>query len=139
MAQAYSGPLPQPTPETKPFWEAAKRHILLFQRCNACATAFFYPRPLCPHCLARDVAWVEACGRGRLHTFVISHHPPRNFPIPAPYVIGVVELAEGVRLLSQIVGVAPDPAQLRCDMPVEVVFEDLTDQIALPKFRPAEA
>jgi uncharacterized OB-fold protein len=128
MADAYTGPIPKPTPETLPFWEAAKRRTLLIQRCDDCATHYFYPRPMCPSCLSRRVRWVEASGRGRLHTFVINHRPPRNFPVAA--------LEEGARMMSHVVDVDPDPAALRCDMPLEVVFEDITEQITLPKFRP---
>jgi len=135
MASTYSGPVPKPTPETRPFWEAAKQRKLLIQRCGDCGQHYFYPRPLCPHCLSRNVEWVTASGRGRLHTFVINHRPPRGFPPDTPIILGIIELEEGPRLMSNIVGVAPDPAKLRCDMAVEVVFEDLTDDITLPKFR----
>ncbi len=136
MSSTYTGPVPKVTPETRPFWEAAKRRRLVVQRCQDCNRCYFYPRPLCPVCLSRDVRWEEVSGRGRLHTFVINHRPPRNFPTTEPYVIGIVELDEGPRLMSHIVEVEPSPAIVRCDMPVEVVFEDLTDEIALPKFRP---
>jgi uncharacterized OB-fold protein len=136
MADAYPGPIPTPTPETQPFWEAAKRHVLSIQRCDDCQQYYFYPRPLCPHCLSRAVSWVPVSGRGRLHTFVINYRPPRKFPTQDPIIIGIVELDEGPRLLTNIVGIAADPAQLRCDLPVEVVFEDITDEITLPKFRP---
>jgi uncharacterized OB-fold protein len=136
MATPASGPIPKPTPETRPFWEAAKRRKLVIQRCSDCGRHYFYPRPLCPHCWSRNVQWVECSGRGRLHTFVINQRPPRNFPAAGPFVIGIVELEEGARLLTNIVGVAPDPQAVRCDMPVEVVFEDVSDAIALPKFRP---
>ena len=140
MADAYTGPIPRPTPETKPFWDAAKQHILRIQRCGDCAQHYFYPRPLCPHCLSRNVAWVDCSGRGRLHTFVINHRPPRGFPAQGgPYVIGIVELDEGARMLSNIVEVEPDPAHVRCDMPVEVVFDDITDTVTLPKFRPVRS
>ena len=136
MAQPYSGPLPKPTPETQPFWDAAKQHRLVIQTCDDCHTPYFYPRPLCPACLSRRVRWIEASGRALLHTFVINHRPPRGFPIAAPFVIGMVELEEGPRLMSHIVGVDPDPTKLRCDLPLEVVFEDLTPEITVPKFRP---
>jgi uncharacterized OB-fold protein len=136
MADAYSGPVPKPTPETQRFWEAAKKHVLLIQRCADCGLHYFYPRPLCPHCLSRAVGWVQASGRGRLHTFVINHRPPRKFPTQAPIIIAIVELEEGPRMMTNIVGVAADPEKLRCDMPVEVVFEDITGEITLPKFRP---
>ena len=136
MTELYSGPIPKPTPETRPFWEAAKQRRLMIQRCGDCRQHYFYPRPLCPRCLSRNVAWVEVSGRGRLHTFVINHRLPRGFPASGPIIIGIVELDEGPRLMTNIVGVDPDPARLRCDMPVAVVFEDITDDIALPKFRP---
>jgi uncharacterized OB-fold protein len=136
MADAYPGPVPKPTPETQPFWDAAKRHELLIQRCDGCGNHYFYPRPLCPHCLSRMVRWVTVSGRGRLHTFVINHRPPRKFPTQDPFVIGIVELEEGPRLMTNIVGIAPDPTKLQCDLPVEVVFEDITAEITLPKFRP---
>lgn len=135
-AANYSGPIPKPTPETKPFWEATKQRRLRIQRCRDCAQHYFYPRPLCPHCLSRNVEWVDASGRGKLHTFVINHRPPRGFPATGPFVIGIVELAEGPKMMTNIVGIAPDPKLLRCDMPVEVVFEDITDEITLPKFKP---
>jgi len=137
MSSLYPGPIPKPTPETKAFWEATKEHRLLVQRCRDCQQYYFYPRPLCVHCLSRNVEWRQVSGRGRVHTFVINHRPPRNYPLPAPYVIGIVELDEGPRMLSNIVGVQADPQHVRCDMPVEVVFEDITDEISLPRFRPA--
>jgi len=139
MARTYSGPVPKPTPETQPFWEAARRHVLMVQRCTQCRQFFFYPRPLCPQCLSRNVEWVAVSGRGRLHTFTINYRPSRHFPGAEPIVIGIVELDEGPRLLSTIVGLPPDPAQIRCDTPLEVVFEDLTAEISLPKFRPRGA
>ena len=135
----YTGPIPKPTPETAKFWEAAKQGVLLIERCRDCGKHYFYPRPLCPQCLSRDVEWVEVSGRGVLHTFVINYRPARNFPAKGPYILGIVELAEGPRMMTNIVGVDPDPKKLRCDMPVEVVFEPITDEITLPKFRPVEA
>ena len=134
----YSGPIPKPTPETANFWQAAKQGVLLIQHCRDCGRNYFYPRPLCPNCLSRAVEWIEASGRGVLHTFVINHRPARGFPAKGPYVIGIVELAEGPRMMSNIVGVDPDPKKLRCDMPVEVVFEQITEEITLPKFRLVE-
>lgn len=135
MAEDYPGPIPKPTPETQPYWDAAKRHVLMIQRCNGCGQHYFYPRPLCPHCFSRDVQWVEVSGKGRLHTYTINYRPPRKFPTQSPVIIAVIELAEGPRLMSNIIGTDADPAQLRCDAPVEVVFEDITPEITLPKFR----
>ena len=133
----YSGPLPVPTPETRPFWEAARRHELCVQRCRACGNHFFYPRAACPHCLADDLEWRRVSGRGTLHTFTVVHRGQRGFPLPAPYVIAIVELAEGPRLMTNLIGIEPDPAKIRIGLPVEVVFEDVSAEIALPRFRPA--
>jgi uncharacterized OB-fold protein len=133
----YSGPLPVPTPETRPFWEAAHRHELTLPRCRACGAYVFYPRAACPHCLSADLEWCRLSGRGTLHTFTVVHRGLKNFPLAAPYVIAIVELAEGPRLMTNLIGIEPDPARLRVGMPVEVVFEDVTPEVTLPRFRPA--
>ena len=133
----YSGPLPVPTPETRPFWEAARRHELRLQRCSGCAQYVFYPRALCPHCFGADLEWQRMSGRGTLHTFTVVHRGARGFPLGPPYVLAIVELAEGPRLMTNLVGVEPDPARLRIGMAVEVTFEDVTPEVALPRFRPA--
>ena len=86
----YTGPLPVPTPETRSFWEATRRHELLLQRCRACGRHHFYPRGACPHCLSADLEWRRVSGRGSLHTFTIVHRGARNFPLPSPYVLAVV-------------------------------------------------
>ena len=133
----YGGWIPVPTPESKPFWEGARRRELRIQYCTACSQYFFYPRPVCAHCMSRAVEWRTVSGRGRLHTFTVNFRARKGAPFPGPFVIAIVELEEGPRLMSNLVGVDPDPAKLRCDMPVEVVFEDITDEITLPRFRPA--
>lgn len=137
MDTEYKAPLPSPTPEAKPFWDALKEHRLDIQRCRACKTAYFYPRNVCPSCLSGDVEWFTASGRGKLHTYSIVYRPLKNPPLPAPYVLAVVELAEGPRMMTNLVGVDADPAKLRCDMPVVIDYADVTREITLPRFRPA--
>ncbi len=136
MAETSRVLLPKPTPETRPFWDSAKAGRLVLPFCDDCARFFFYPRPFCPRCFSGRVRWQAASGRGRLHTFVIHHRPPRNLRLPTPCVIGIVELEEGVRLMANIVGVPADPGHLRCEMPLVAEFEDAGDDIALPRFRP---
>ncbi len=137
MSQShYAAALPRPTPDSQPFWDALRQHELHLQRCQACGQAFFYPRNVCPHCLSSDLAWFRSSGRGRLHTFVIAYTAPRNPPLEVPYVIAMVELEEGPRLMTNLVGVEPDPKQIRCEMPVEIEFVDVTDEFTLPRFRP---
>lgn len=132
----YTGALPTPTPETKPYWDALKEHRLLIQRCKECQRAYFYPRPFCPQCFSFNVEWFEASGRGKLYSFVINHRPAPGFG-PEPYVIAVVELDEGPRMMTNLIDVEPDPDKISCDMPVRIVYEDVTTEITLPKFRPA--
>lgn len=129
-------PVPVATPETRHYWEGTAAGELRLQRCRACARAYFPPQPCCPRCTGDDVEVVVASGRGTLHSYVIAHRAPPGFEVPR--VIAVVELAEGPRLLTNIVGVAPDPAALPLDLPVEVTFE-VVDEVALPVFRPVGA
>jgi uncharacterized OB-fold protein len=129
--------LPEPTPETREFWEGAQRGELRIQRCNACGRAYFFPRPFCPYCSSKDVEWFTASGRGKLYSYVINHRPAYGFQDWVPYVIAVVELEEGPRMMTNIIGVEPTPENLAVDMPVEVSFEKQDDRITLPLFRPA--
>ena len=136
MTEGYSGALPQPTPETLPFWEGTHVHRLMLPWCTTCGKPHFYPRALCPFCLSDALEWRQASGRGRLYSFVINHKPARGFT--APYVIAVVDLDEGVRMLSNLVLPGPPlPEALAIDMPLEVVFDDVADSVTLPRFRPA--
>src|SRR5437867_4722181 len=132
-------PLPTPiTPESRPYWEGARDGKLMIPKCRACGKPFMYPRVACPFCASRDIGWVQATGRGRLFSFEIAHQIlNKAFKVKTPVVLAMVELEEGPRILSNLVGIAPDPRQIRCDMPVEVCFEKLTDEISLPMFRPA--
>lgn len=129
-----SAPLPQPTELTRPFWAAAREHRLLIQRCKACAEHCFYPRPLCPHCGEEALEWVEASGRGTLYSYTVARRPTsRAFTDRVPYVIAIVELEEGPHMTTNIV--ESDPESLRVGDPVEAVFEDVADEIALVYFR----
>jgi uncharacterized OB-fold protein len=132
----YTRPLPKATPETQPFWDGLKEHELRVMHCTACDLTYLYPRPHCPRCLSDKTEWRKASGRGKLHTFGINHRPARGFE-GGPYVIAVVELDEGPRLMSNLVDVEQDPSKLQIDMPLEIVYDDVTDEVTLPKFRPA--
>jgi uncharacterized OB-fold protein len=131
-----TSPLPRPqpaaTPETKHFWDGTAEGELRLQRCRACESTYFPPQPHCPRCGSDDVDIVNSSGRGFLYSYVISHLSAAGFE--APYVIGVVELEEGPRLLTNIVDVPPDPEQLPLDLPVEVVYKAV-GEVTLPLFR----
>ena len=126
---------PQPTPETRHFWEGAKSGELRLQRCDACQHTYFPPRPFCPACASREVSVFRASGRAILHSYVISHRPAPGF-VP-PYSIAVVELEEGPRMMTNIVGCPQTPEALVLDMPLAVRFEQIDDEISLPLFAPA--
>ena len=131
-AKPPAKPIPRPAPESLPFWEGAKVQRLLLPRCNACSQFWFPPAQRCPHCLAADFAWRETSGKGRIYSFVVFHrvyHPA--FEADVPYVVAIVELDEGPRILSNIVGTLPDA--VRCDARVAVTFDTLGD-VTIPKF-----
>jgi uncharacterized OB-fold protein len=132
-------PIPQPTPETLPYWESCKRHELVIQRCRDCSKYYFYPRPYCPNCMSANTEWTKVSGRGTLHTYVINQRPAPGFENDAPYVIAIVKLAEGPHLMTNIVDVEPKPENLSVGLEVEVTFDDVSETISVPKFRPVRS
>ncbi len=127
-------PYPVPNPDNAPFWDACARGELRLQRCQQCGAWRHHPRPMCPQCGSTASEWARASGRGVVHTFTIVHGPTLPaFQERLPYNIVAVALDEGVYMVSNLVD-CPVEA-IRIGMPVEVVFEPLTDTIALPKFR----
>ena len=131
----YLKPIPVPSEDSQPFWATAKKHELCLQRCGTCGSFRFPPAPVCPECTALGGEWTKLKGRGKVFSFVVFHRAfHKSFEKDVPYAVALVELEEGLRLITNIVGVALD--QLRCDMPVEVVFEDVSPECTLPKFKP---
>jgi uncharacterized OB-fold protein len=128
-------PLPIVNPWARPFWDGANHGRLMIQRCDDCHRHVFYPRVACPYCFSERLAWVQAAGRGTVYSYtVVYNNAPSAFAPDVPYVVAVIHLTEGVRMLSNIVQCDLDG--LRCDMPVEVTFERLNEEFTLPKFRP---
>jgi uncharacterized OB-fold protein len=132
-------PIPKSTPETEEFWAGARRGELRIQRCRTCGKAYFFPRPFCPNCSSKDVEWFTASGKGKLYSYVIAHRAAYGFEDYAPYAIAVVQLDEGPRMMTNITGVEVTPENLPIDMPVEVTWEKLDDDITIPLFRPVGA
>jgi uncharacterized OB-fold protein len=125
-----------PSPDAAPFWEACERRELRLPYCLRCERSFWYPRPLCPHCGSRAIEWRRASGRGRLHAFCIQHHTPlAELRDAVPFVTALVELEEGPRMMSFLVGVEPDPAAIRCELPLRVDFAALHDGRLAPVWR----
>lgn len=129
--------LPSPTPETRHFWEGCQAGELRLQRCRACAKSYFPPRPFCPHCAARDVEIYKASGKATLESYIINHRPRPDMGTE-PHSIAIVTLAEGPRMMTNIIGCPQTPEALVLDMALQVVFEPQTDEITLPYFKPAE-
>jgi uncharacterized protein len=128
------GLAPTPTPETEPFWTAARQGRLSIQQCDNCGRFYFYPRPFCRYCGSEDVHWRDVSGKARLISYVINHRPLP--PASAePQVIALVELAEGPRLLTQLLMANPTPERLPLDAALTVEFEPRGDQWSVPVFR----
>lgn len=125
---------PEPTPETRHFWEGARQGELRLQRCDACAKVYFPPRPFCPACGDRAVSVFAATGGATLYSYVIHHRPAPGFT--PPYAIAVVTLDEGPRMMTNIVGCPQTPEALVLDMRLQVQFTPMDDEISLPLFRP---
>ena len=136
-APEYKKPLPHPTELSRPFWEGTRQGKLLVQHCAACHFWIWTPQAACPKCLKEDWEWTLASGRGTVYSFTVVHRPPDPvaFANDVPYVIAVVELAEGAYMQTNIVGCPP--GDVHVGMPVQVTFEKATDNITLYKFRPA--
>ena len=131
-------PRPRIDEENKWFFEAAGRRELYLQKCRACGAVRYHPRALCPSCLGADTEYVRASGRGRVHTFTVTwQNQAPGFREELPYVMAYVELSEGPRVLTNVVGTPV--GEIEIGMPVVVDFEDFDEGLALPKFRKASA
>jgi uncharacterized OB-fold protein len=126
-------PLPQPDALTAPFWEACRRGALEVPACADCGHCFLPAGPCCPRCWSTRLDPRELSGRGRVFSFAV-YRRTYHAGMPAPYVVALVELDEGPRLISNIVGCEPEDVSI--DLPVAVCFEDSGD-FKLPRFTPA--
>jgi len=126
-------PVPVVSEVAKPYWDAAQREELFLQRCNTCGKAAFYPRHWCPHCLALETSWEKASGDGRVHSFSVVYQAPFDaYKADAPYVLALIELAEGPVMMSNLLNC--DPEIVRVGMPVRVCFEERAGGFKIPQF-----
>jgi uncharacterized OB-fold protein len=129
----YAKPVPEPSRDSRPYWDALREGRLVIQACGACGKLRHYPRPVCDACYSMEVAWRQVSGRGRIYSWTVSHHPFHpGFKSELPYVLATVDLEEGVRMLAQLRGVAPE--EVAVGLPVEVAFERATEELTLPVF-----
>jgi uncharacterized OB-fold protein len=134
MSDLIPKPKPRPAPESLPYWQAAREHRLALPKCEDCQKFWFPPSRTCPHCLSTNFSFQNVSGKGKIFSFVTFHRVYRPaFTNDVPYVVALIELDEGPRLLSNIMGVTHD--QVKCEMRVEVVFDDYDEDISIPKFK----
>jgi len=132
---SYRKPIPPADAISAHYWQSAAQGKLVLNACNSCKNIMFYPRATCTRCMSDDLAWVEASGRGEVHAFTVCYRAPDAvFRDDAPYVIALIDLPEGPRMMSNVTGCDPDAVHI--GMPVEVWFEPATEDIAIPKFKP---
>ena len=130
----YNKPLPVIEKWNAPYWQAAKRHEFVAQKCRACDYVHLPPGPVCTNCMSADQDWIQLSGKGTIYSFGVYHqlwHP--GFKEEIPYNVALIELVEGPQIISQVVGCKNE--ELSCGAAVEVTFEDITPEITIPKFR----
>jgi uncharacterized protein len=128
--------IPGMTELTAPYWNAAREGRLVVQECRSCGQLTHPPLPACPGCHATEPGWREVSGAGTVYTYTVVRHPTHfAFADQIPYVLALVELAEGPRLITGITGCPPD--EVHVGMPVHVVFREVTEGTTLPYFEPA--
>ncbi len=129
----YDKLVPEPTADTRPYWDALHEGKFRLQRCAACKKVRHYPRPVCDACYSMDAEWFEASGRGMMHSWTITHHaflPALKADLP--YTLLTVDLEEGVRMQAQGRGIGE--AELRIGLKVKVGFEKVKDDLTLAVF-----
>ena len=131
----YAKPLPRMTADTKDFWEGCRNHEFRIQTCGDCGRLRLPWSFLCPACLSPNAGWIRASGRGTIYSYVVYHvaYDPA-FRNDLPYIVALVTLEEGPRFLTNIVDC--DHSAVACDMAVEIVWDDVTETVTLPRFRP---
>jgi uncharacterized OB-fold protein len=135
MSQTATKPVPVPDEASAPFFDGARAGKLMLQHCSGCGGWSFPVRERCPHCFAAKLEWRQASGRGTLYTFTVMHQVMNpGFASAVPYNVAQVDLEEGVRMVSNVVGIRNDA--LRVGMKLEAVFENVGESVSLPKFRP---
>lgn len=131
-------PVPVVNSWTMNFWKGNNEGKLMIQKCKDCHQPIFYPRMSCPFCFSDSIEWIESSGKGKIYSYtVVRSNAPSAFLADMPFIIAVIRLDEGVQMLTNIVECEPE--EVCCELPVQVVFEKLTDEFTLPKFKPVKA
>ena len=139
MADTSNKPVPVITELTRPFWTGAKKGQFKLQKCGKCATFQFHPKPWCIECGSRDLPWTEAKPDGTVYSYTISRTVAMNYPgweKDLPVLMCLIDLDDGARMYGQVTDCSPE--SIRIGMRVSVHFENISDEAAIPKFRPAK-
>lgn len=118
--------------ESKPFWEGLQNKELLIQQCGACGKNIFYPRSICPHCFSEEIQWRQSSGNGRIYSYTVVHQAFGPYKKYVPYVVGIVELDEGVRMVTRFIG---NREQIEIDKKVTVSYKQIDNDFVLPYFQ----
>lgn len=136
MSEAVAKPAPAPRGEERAWFEAAAEERLLIQRCGACDAAVFFPRSVCPVCHDDALEWVDAAGIGTVYSYTVLHRAGKpGWEADVPYVVALIELEEGPRMMGNLLNV--EPAAVHIGMPVRVIFERRDDSLTVPQWVPA--
>jgi uncharacterized protein len=122
--------------DSRPYWEGLTQGELRIQRCSSCSKAVFYPRSICPHCFADQLSWIVASGKGTIYSYTVAHQAFGPFAADIPFVIAIVELEEGVRMMTRVINAPRE--RVAVGAAVEVTFESVGEELTLPYFRLAE-
>ena|ERR1700730_14264533 len=122
--------------DSRPYWEGLTQGELRIQRCSTCSKAVFYPRSICPHCFADQLSWIVASGKGTIYSYTVAHQAFGAFAADIPFVIAIVELEEGVRMMTRVINAPRE--RVAVGAAVEVTFESVGEELTLPYFRLAE-
>ncbi|WP_251552036.1 Zn-ribbon domain-containing OB-fold protein [Neobacillus muris] len=115
------------------YWEGLRNEELWIQRCNDCHQHIFYPRSICPDCFSEEITWVQSGGTGKIYSFTVVHHAFGPFKEQLPFVVAIVELDEGVRMMTRLKAGSKNPS---VEQRVKVIFERLDEELTLPYFEP---
>lgn len=133
----YTKPMPAISSLNQAYWDGLKRREFVMPKCGGCEKIWYPPTPFCPACWSRDFSWEKLSGRGRVNSWVVFHQAYfSSLKDDIPYNVAEVELEEGPRLLTNLVEI--DNADIQIGMPVEIIFDDITDEVTLAKFKPVK-
>jgi uncharacterized OB-fold protein len=142
MPESISASSFAPDSDSRPFWEGLAEGELRIQRCRSCGKAVFYPRAICPHCHAEQLEWITASGRGTIYTYTVLHQAFGAFAADVPFVVALIDLEEGVRMMSRITdstgGTGAPLERVTIGAAVQVTFAGVGDGVTLPYFHLVE-